>query len=63
MADLLGSLLPADYAAPDVQSVLEGTLLSAACNTSGNRPTAVCPNGSNPQADCGSGTKPFESRG
>jgi len=58
MADLLGSLLPTDYAAPDVQGILGGELLIAWCETgmtpyescspAGTLPTVVCRLGSHP---------------
>jgi len=43
MADLLGSLLPTDYAAPDVQDVLGGELLGSTCNNDGTTPTCSSP--------------------
>ena len=52
MADLLGSLLPVGYAAPDVQNVLGGDLLRASCDTNGSVPTATCGTGSSPFASC-----------
>ena len=42
MADLLGSLLPTDYAAPDVQDVLGGELLGSTCS-GGSKPTCSSP--------------------
>lgn len=47
MADLLGSLLPADYTAPDVQATLGGDLEGAACKGSGSNPSCTSP------SDCG----------
>jgi hypothetical protein len=48
MADLLGSMLPAGYSAPEVQGILGGDLLGAECG-----------NGTNPVADCSPGSKPI----
>ena len=42
MADLLGSLLPAGYSAPGVQSVLGGELLDGWCYPSGSTPISEC---------------------
>jgi len=43
MADLLGSLLPADYAAPDVQDALGGDLDGATCKSNGSGPSCTSP--------------------
>lgn len=43
MADLLGSLLPADYTAPDVQDVLGGELEGASCKGGGSEPKCTSP--------------------
>jgi len=43
MADLLGSLLPTDYAAPDVQDVLGGELENAECKGNGTGPKCTSP--------------------
>ena len=63
MADLLGSLLPAGYAAPDVQGILGGELRDL-CMPCGPYPADVCyslgtdpfggciPHGTGPSAYC-----------
>lgn len=52
MADLLGSLLPAGYAAPDVQAMLGGWFENV-CEGSGISPKSTCnPTGSSPTATC-----------
>ncbi len=52
MADLLGSLLPSGYSAPDVQSILGGSLLDSICSTPGSNPIARCGGGSSPVSEC-----------
>ncbi len=52
MADLLGSLLPSGYSAPDVQSILGGSLLDSICSTPGSNPIARCGEGSSPMSEC-----------
>ncbi len=52
MADLLGSLLPSGYSAPDVQSILGGNLLDSICSTPGSNPIAKCGGGSSPVSEC-----------
>lgn len=52
MTDLLGSMLPEEYSAPDVQSILGGDLLAAECDIPGSSPVAECPQGSNPTSLC-----------
>lgn len=52
MTDILGSLLPEGYAAPDVQGVLGGELLLALCRNPGSAPAEGCSTGSDPKAHC-----------
>ncbi len=52
MADILGSLLPEGYAAPEVQSILGGELARPYCNN-GGEPTGT-------DATCNYGSKPVE---
>ena len=63
MADLLGSLLPAGYMAPDVQSILGGMLLLASCNPTGTGPVESCVTGSSPDAECSVGYSPRTQQG
>lgn len=59
MVDLLGSLLPLSYTAPQVQSVLGGVLLSWRCDPWGTAPTESCyPTGSSPSVWCNVGHSP-----
>ncbi len=58
MADLLGSLLPEGYAAPDVQSALGGDLWLASCSEWGGIPSETCGTGSAPRAVCDVGSAP-----
>ena len=52
MTDILGSLLPEGYAAPDVQGVLGGELLKSLCENPGSSPSEGCGTGSTPSAQC-----------
>ena len=63
MADLLGSLLPVGYMAPDVQSILGGVLLLASCSPSGSGPLESCVTGSSPDAECSAGHSPRTEQG
>ena len=63
MADLLGSLLPGGYMAPDVQNVLGGMLLLASCSPSGEGPVESCVTGSSPDAECSAGNSPRSEQG
>jgi hypothetical protein len=58
MADLLGSLLPEGYAAPDVQGALAGDLVLAKCGP-GTTPREGCAPGTDPTARCGDGGNPI----
>lgn len=59
MADILGSLLPEGYAAPEVQGLLGGELFASYCTTLGSDPTDICNKvGSSPFVQCTSGTVP-----
>jgi len=58
MADLLGSLLPASYMAPDVQTVLGGELADRATCIYGHGPQ--CYSGTSPWTACSpTGSEPF----
>jgi hypothetical protein len=59
MADLLGSLLPPGYAAPNVQSVLGGDLADSSCADHGGSPNDNCTPGSSPSATCEAGFNPW----
>ncbi len=58
MADLLGSLLPSGYSAPNVQSILGGNLLLAVCVQVGSVPMERCIPGSAPAVACEEGIDP-----
>ncbi len=59
MANLLSSLLPNGYTAPDVQSALGGELWQAICEGTGTNPMEECDKGSLPLTDCYPGIAPW----